>query len=204
MDPLLAKFAPKPSTVTLSAQDWWASDWARLPGQLRERDPAHRWPLDLQIAGPLAPLQTQLEAKGWRVQPQADWMRVINLLDDSVPQAEQPVLPATLDTLAETLLMRRDGDADRVEVLRLWRAPAVLDDGTELWIGTSQSMLYTRPFSAFGLWQPQPDAHGVHRGLRGVLEAFPSREDVHPQSGVPTLRVRTADGSLVVDDVDQP
>ena len=131
-------------------------------------------------------------------------MRVLNLLDDSVPQVEQPVLPATLDTLSESLLMRRDSDADRVEVLRLWRAPAVLDDGAELWLGTSQSMLYTRPFGAFGLWQPQPDAHGVHRGLREVLDAFPSREEVHPQSGVQTLRVRTTAGSVLVDDVDQP
>lgn len=195
VDPLLAKFVPKLPETTLMADAWWATDWQRLPGQLRERDPAHRWPLDLQIAGPLAPLQAQLEREGWRVQPQADWMDMLNLLDDSVPQAEHPVLPATLDTVAEALLMRRDADADRVEVLRLWRAPAHLQNGTELWVGTSQSMLYTRPFNAFGLWQPQPDAHGVHRGLREILEAFPAREDVHPQSGVPTLRVRT-DGDV--------
>lgn len=192
VDPLLAKFAPKQPPISLSADAWWATDWTRLPGQLRERDPAHRWPLDLQIAGPLAPLQTRLEAQGWQVQPQADWMRMLNLLDDAVPQAEHPVLPATLDAVAETLLMRRDSGEDLVEVLRLWRAPVRLDDGSELWVGTSQSMRYTRPFNAFGLWQPQPDAHGVHRGLREVLDAFPSREEVHPQSGVPTLRLRTA------------
>ena len=48
-----------------------------------------------------------------------------------------------------------------------------------------------------------PDAHGVQRGLRDVLDAFPSREDVHPQSGVPTLRLRT-DPAASVPVVDQP
>lgn len=198
VDPLLAKFAPRPPVVTLAAAGWWDHDWRTLPGQLRERDPSHRWPLDLQIAGPLAPLQARLEAQGWEIQPQADWMHVLTLLDDDTAQTRQPVLPATLDTRAETLLMRRATGDDQTEVLRLWRAPARLDDGAELWVGTSQAMRYTRPFGAFGLWQPQPDAQGVHRGLREVLDGFPSREDVHPQSGIPTLRLRT--DSVVVDE----
>lgn len=199
VDPLLAKFAPRPPMVTLAEDAWWESDWRTLPGQLRERDPAHRWPLDLQIAGPLAPLQARLEAQGWEVQPQAGWMRVLTLLDDDTAQARHPVLPATLDTMAETLLMRRPTSDGQTEVLRLWRAPARLENGAELWVGTSQAMRYTRPFGAFGLWQPQADAQGVHRGLREVLDGFPSREDVHPQSGIPTLRLRTDGGSVVVD-----
>jgi len=200
VDPLLAKFAPRPDKVSMTEADWWDRDWARVPGQLRERDPAHRWPLDLQIAGPLAPLQAQLEARGWTVQPQADWMDMINLLDDDVAPVEQTLLPATLDAVAETLLMRRDAGEGGLEVLRLWRAPVELDSGEPLWVGTSQSMRYTRHFGVFGLWQPQPDAHGVHRGLREVLDAFAPREEVHPQSGVPTLRLRsTPDGSVVVD-----
>ncbi|UNK42279.1 bifunctional DedA family/phosphatase PAP2 family protein [Luteimonas sp. S4-F44] len=201
VDPLLARLVAAPPARTLAVGDWWARDWAQLPGQLRERDPAHRWPLDLQVAGPLAPLQARLQAQGWQVQPQADWMQVLNLLDDDVPADDKPVLPATLDANAESLLMRRVTDESRIEVLRLWRAPVQLDDAQPLWLGTSQSMLQTRPFGLFSLWQPQPDAHGVHRGLRDVLTGFEWREDVHPQSGVPTLRLRIAgDGSVV----DQP
>ena len=151
------------------------------------------------MAGPLAPLQARLEAQGWQAQPQADWMQVLNLLDDDVPPPGKPVLPATLDAIAESLLMRRASGDGRIEVLRLWRAPAAPDDGIPLWPGTSQAMLQTRPFGLFGLWQPQPDAHGVHRGLRDVLTAFEWREDVHPQSGVPTLRLRTDGVGSVVD-----
>jgi membrane protein DedA with SNARE-associated domain/membrane-associated phospholipid phosphatase len=195
VDPLLAKFAPQPPVTLLAAEDWWDRDWALLPGQLRERDPTHRWPLDLQVAGPLAPLKARLEAQGWRTQPQADWAAALHLLDDKVPPAGKPVLPATLDAASEALLMRRDLADDRVEVLRLWRAPARLDDGAELWFGTSQSMRYTRPFGALGLWQPRPDAREVHAGLRELLQEFEWREDPHPQSGVPTLRLRTGGGA---------
>ncbi len=191
VDPLLARFVPPPPEMRLTIDDWWQQDWAQLPGQLRERDPAHRWPLDLQIAGPLAPLQQRLEARGWRVQPQADWSEMLHLLDDSVPQARQPVLPATLDTVAESLLLRRDAGEGQVEVLRLWHAPAQLADGQPLWLGTGQALRYTRPLGLFGLWQPQPDAGTVHAELRELLETFDTREAVHPQSGVPVLRVRT-------------
>lgn len=201
VDPLLERFAPRPPVVTIDAAAWWDDEWTRLPGQLRERDPAHRWPLDLQIAGPLAPLQARLESQGWRVQPQANWMHVLNLLDDGVDDAGHPVLPATLDTVAETLLMRRYAGDGRLDVLRLWPAPVHLDSGEPLWVGTSQSMHYTRHFGVLGLWQPQSDAQIVHQGLREVLESFGPREDVHPQSGVPTLRLRTTDAaSLVVDE----
>ncbi|NYZ63381.1 bifunctional DedA family/phosphatase PAP2 family protein [Luteimonas deserti] len=200
VDPLLARFVPTPPTATMATSDWWERDWARLPGQLRERDPAHRWPLDLQIAGPLAPLQQQLEARGWQVQPQADWMRVLNLLDDDVPLSTRPVLPATLDTVAETLLMRRAAGDDHLEVLRLWRAPVQLDDGADLWVGTSQSMRYMRHFGVLGLWQPQTDAQGVHRGLREILDGFAPREEPHPQTGIPTLRLHTAPMASVVPD----
>jgi membrane protein DedA with SNARE-associated domain/membrane-associated phospholipid phosphatase len=191
VDPLLARFAPQPPLTLLTAEGWWERDWALLPGQLRERDPTHRWPLDLQVAGPLAPLKARLEAQGWRTQPHADWTAALHLLDDSVPPQAKPVLPATLDAASETLLMRRDIDDEQVQVLRLWRAPARLDDGAELWFGTSQAMRYTKPFNAFGLWLPQPGTHEVHAGLRALLEEFEWREDPHPQSGMPTLRLRT-------------
>ena len=194
VDPLLARFAPDPPDRVLSARGWWDHDWQSLPAHLRERDPAHRWPLDVQVAGPLAPLKARLEAAGWRTQPQADWSAALTLLDDDVPPQAQPVLAATLDAVSETLLMRRDLDARHAEVLRLWRAPARLDDGSELWFGTSQAMTHTRPFDLFGLWLPQSDARAVHVGVRDLLRGFEWREDPHPQSGVPTLRLRTIPG----------
>ncbi len=192
VDPLLAKFSARPAEAVLADPAWWDGGWADLPGQLRERDRDHHWPLDLQVAGPLAPLQSALEQRGWRVQPQADWSATLSLLDDDLPIAEYPVLPATLDTEAETLLMRRGaGDGD-IDVIRLWQAPAQLAGGTPLWLGTSQRMRHTRPFGLFVLWQPQPYSPELRAGLREVMEDFDWREQPHPKTGTPTLLLRTA------------
>src|SRR3546814_2070929 len=79
----------------MSAEQWWRDGWTRLPAQRKENDPSQRWPLDLQIAGPLEPLQRRLQANGWGVQPQANWVATLQLLDDDVPRERQLVLPAT-------------------------------------------------------------------------------------------------------------
>ncbi|MDQ3495824.1 MAG: LssY C-terminal domain-containing protein, partial [Pseudomonadota bacterium] len=192
IDPLLARFAPPEPMATLDRARWWQGDWTTLPTKRRERDPSLRWPLDVQVAGPLAPLQSSLQAQGWQSQAQAGWRATVGLLDDDTPPARQPVLPATLDASAETLLLRRRLDDERIQVLRLWRAPAQFADGTPLWIGSTQTLVYTRPFDAFGLWQPQADSRAAYLALRSALAGFEAEEGVHPASGLPVLRVRTA------------
>lgn len=189
VDPLLASFTPPPPTRQLAHQAWWQSDWAQLPARRNERDSELRWPLHVQVAGPLAPLSQALQAHGWAVQPQADWTATLGLLDDDTPAHAQPVLPATLGTEAESLLLRRQIDDTRLEVLRLWAAPAVLDDGTALWVGTAQTLVYTQPFGLFGLWQPKEDERGALQRLQADLATLQVREGTHPQSGMPVLRI---------------
>ncbi|MDH5822935.1 VTT domain-containing protein [Luteimonas sp. RD2P54] len=193
VDPLLASFTPPLPSLAMSPAAWWRDGWQRLPAQRNERDSALRWPLDVQVAGPLPALQAHLEAHGWRVQPQADWTATLGLLDDDLPPADQPVLPATLETSAETLLLRRQLAPGRVQVLRLWRAPARLSGGTPLWIGSAQTLDYTRPFGLFGLWQPRSDGGaGAWERLREDVRGLEARSDVERPSGRPVLRVRTA------------
>jgi hypothetical protein len=167
--PLQARFeAPAPAR-TIAAAAWWDGDgWRALPARRNERSSGRRWPLDLQVAGPLERVRAALAAHGWREQRQADWLDVLGLLDDDRPPAAQAVLPATLDAAAETLLMRRrgPGDAD-AQVLHLWRAPATLGDGSPLWLGSAQAMHYTR--------------------VRDALSAFPVRTG--EREGIPVLRV---------------
>src|SRR5690606_30906537 len=52
--PLLDRFAPLPPPANLELAAWWEDGWAELPGQRNERDASRRWPLDVQVAGPLA------------------------------------------------------------------------------------------------------------------------------------------------------
>ncbi|WP_210237536.1 efflux RND transporter permease subunit, partial [Mesorhizobium sp. M8A.F.Ca.ET.142.01.1.1] len=61
----LERFEPTlPAAQAMDMQAWWQHDWATLPARRNEFDDDQRWPLDVQVAGPLAPLQAQLEARG--------------------------------------------------------------------------------------------------------------------------------------------
>jgi membrane protein DedA with SNARE-associated domain/membrane-associated phospholipid phosphatase len=192
IDPTRARFAPPPPHLTLAADGWWEGDWASLPLQRNERDVDNRWPLDVQVAGSLAPLRQRLQARGWQVQPQAGWVATLRLLDGDASPARLPVLPATLDAQAEVLLLRRPGPgADQLQVLRLGRAPARLDSGQPLWLGSSQGLRLTRPWSAFALWQPVADHVAAHAAVREALAGFEMRESGSTPTGTPVLRLRT-------------
>jgi hypothetical protein len=73
----------------------------------------------------------------------------------------------------------------------LWPAPARLDDGMPLWLGSTQTLRATRLFGAATLWQPEPDTGHAHAALRGALQAFNGIESPHPVSGMPVLRLRS-------------
>jgi membrane protein DedA with SNARE-associated domain/membrane-associated phospholipid phosphatase len=190
IDPLLARFGPLRATTLVDASAWWQGEaWRALPAQRHERAAARRWPLDVQIAGPLAPLQQRLQAQGWQPQPQANWVATLGLLDARRAPARQPVLPATLDAEAEVLLLRR-AVGDRLQVLRVWRAPAQLSDGAQLWLGTTQTLRYARPLPWIGWWQPLDDGGQAHAAVRAAL-AGPGLREAPRDDGRSVLRLRT-------------
>lgn len=190
-DALLARFPTASPGVQISNGDWWRDGWAQLPAQRNEHDARRRWPLDVQVAGPLAPLQSALEAAGWREQPQADWALAITLLDDDTPVVDQVVLPATLDAHAETLLMLRPGaEPGEQYALRLWPAQATLSDGSSLWMGTTQTLRVSKPLGALVLWLPAPHSGQAHARVVDALEGFDLLQAPHPLNDVPVLRVR--------------
>lgn len=201
IDPLLERFAPVPPPANLDLDGWWRDGWAELPAQRNESDASRRWPLDVQVAGPLEPLAAHLARRGWSAQAQADWEDALRLLDDDTPALEQKVLPATLGASAEALLMRRRLDDGRMVALRLWRAPRQPRDGTPLWIGTVQTLAHQRPFGLIALWAPDADVDAAYALLRDELGAFAPREDAHPASGQPVLRLRIADAGSAPDAV---
>ncbi|HEU0306000.1 MAG TPA: bifunctional DedA family/phosphatase PAP2 family protein, partial [Lysobacter sp.] len=191
-DRLLAKFDAAAPAVVIDANAWWRRDWATLPEQRNERDERRRWPLHIQVAGPLGPLRAELESQGWRVQPQANWVATVGLLDDDTSLRAQPVLPATLDAHAEALLLLHDGvRPDEQLALRLWPAPARLSDGTPLWLGTVQTLRVSKPLGAVTLWLPSTDDGRAYQAARAALGNFETAETPHPRSGKPVLRLRT-------------
>lgn len=166
-DQLLARFQPPPPSTTLTLEGWWQHGWQELPTTRNTRGDVIRWPLDVQVAGSLVPVQTALEVAGWRVKPQATWRDAIGLLDEDIAATSQPILPATFEGRPETLLMvREDGQPGRRQVLRLWPAPARLQDGTPLWVGTVQSMAFRPVLGIAQVWLPEHDGGLAFARLR--------------------------------------
>jgi len=116
----------------------------------------------------------------------------LGLLDPKRPLSRQPVLPATLAAEAETLLLRRPGATpNTLYVLRIWRAPVLLEDGQPLWMGTTQTLRFKRPIRGFGLWMPEPGDAAARERLRADLEGLPMAESNRPQNGPRVLRIRS-------------
>lgn len=190
--PTLARFEYAPTVATLAFDDWWNDGWQALPARRNEFDDDQRKPLDVQVAGPLAPLRAKLEAAGWRAQPQAGWLEALSLLDPNPSEAGPPVLPATLDTRAESLLMLHPGERpDELHALRLWRAPMRLDDGTPLWIGSAQTLRHQRAFNLVDLWRPTQETEAALQAVGDATAGIPQRSGIHPDSGLPVLRLAT-------------
>ena len=190
----LERFEPRQTAqVTLQATQWWQQGWQDLPSRRNEFDDDQRWPLDVQVAGPLAPLQAQLEARGWHMQEQAGWEEALLMLDQGTGAQELPVMPATLETRVETLLMVRDGErADERHVLRLWPAGAVLQPGDQpLWLGSAQTLRFTRHFNWIGMWHPMRGVDPAMAAVNQAIDGLPMQQQIHPATGLPVLMLRT-------------
>jgi membrane protein DedA with SNARE-associated domain len=190
----VAKFEPTPAVlVQIDPQQWWETQWMMLPSRRNEFDDDLRWPLDLQVAGALAPLQQRLEQGGWRVQSQAGWEQALMMLDLKAGAEEVPVLPATLDTHVESLLMLRQGQRpDELYALRLWPAPAKLSQtNTPLWLGTAQTLRFERHMRLFGVWRPLRGVDPALNAVKDALGPLPQRSDTDPDTGLPVLLVRS-------------
>ena len=193
IDAKLARFEPAaPLTQVMPEAHWQAAGWGELPGLRNEFDDDQRWPLDVQLAGALDSIRRQLEAAGWEVQAQAGWEQALHMLDTDSAPAEVPVLPATLDTRVEALLLRKPaGRPDTIHVLRLWPTPTVLaPDARPLWLGTAQTLQFQRHWGLVGLWRPVPGTVPAVRAVEQALAPLQPQLAPHPDTGQPVLRAR--------------
>lgn len=192
IDATLARFETPLAQASMPLEAWWEQGWKTLPSQRNEFDDERRWPLDVQVAGPLAPLRQHLQAQGWRVQQQAGWRATLDLLTDQPPD-RHPVLPATLDTRAESLLMLKAGpEPEQMLALRLWPAQVQLQPGGQpLWIGSVQVLQHMRAFDLIAIWRPLPRMGLSLEALSRDVAPLMQRIERHPDSLHPVLRIRS-------------
>jgi len=189
----LAKFEPAAEAPRLMQRAyWWQDGWRELPARRNDFDDDQRWPLDVQVAGPLPVLQQQLQAQGWRTQPQAGWQQALLMLDMKATPNDVPVLPATLDTNVEALLMLHPGKRpDEVYALRLWPSPVRLEPGqAPVWLGSAQTLRYQRHLKLFGMWRPLRGVDPALDTLKQSLGELETQQQVQPDTGLPVLMIR--------------
>lgn len=193
-DAMLLRFDPPLMPVPLSSQAWWQQDWQRgLPARRNELHGRDAWPLNVQLAGPLDSLRARLLLSGWENYRTGGWTGLLQTLDKKIEADDLPVLPATHLGRAEVLVMvRRGEDAGRMQVLRLWATPEVLEPGVErLWIGTVQELQFTRRLDFFSYWQAQGGEDALLEGLQRDAHGMDSALDARADNGQRVLRLRS-------------
>ena len=106
------------------------------------------------------------------------------------------MLPATHNGRAEVLVMvRREHAAGRMQVLRLWTSPVLLQPGDQpLWIGTVHALEFTRRLDFFSYWRALPGEESLLGPLREDAGDMESAMDVRGDEGLPVLRLRPPTG----------
>ena len=168
----LALFEPPPPARSLTLAQWQAHGLG-----------AEDVRFDLEIAGDIDRLRQRLQHAGWQSQAPADWLAAVGLLDDDLPANARPVLPLALEAHPERLLLRRADPRDnaRIELLRVWPAPARLDDDTPLWVARYDTMQLRQRLRLLTLWQPLPPVHALPSDLQALGSDTALKVRLHPR-----------------------
>ncbi|WP_460457511.1 bifunctional DedA family/phosphatase PAP2 family protein [Arenimonas alkanexedens] len=192
-DTLLARFDPPLVAERIDGEAWWRDGWQQqLPARRNEMHGRDAWPLNVQLAGPLDSVRARLLLSGWENYRTGGWAGLLQTLDKDVTPRELPVLPATHQGRAEALVMvRRGAQAGEMKVLRLWATPLRLRPGSErVWIGTVQTLRFTRRIDFFSYWQAQPGEDALLEALRKDVRGLDSALDARSDDGQRVLRLR--------------
>lgn len=192
---LLRSFDPPLQRVSITERDWRAHGWRLLPARRNEANDAafaqaRAWPLNVQYAGDLPSLQQLLLRNHWSSQATAGWVGMLQIFNANITPASLPVLPASLEGRADALLLRHPGaSADTRIVVRLWPAAFRVDPGARpLWIGSVQTLHFTRQWNFVSYWRAQPDDAEARAVLRESLNGAVLDESARGDGQTSVLR----------------
>ncbi len=189
------RFTPSREIAEIQAADWWAADWQTLPAFRHDLRRLDNQPLTIQWAGPLDPLASHLQDRGWR---RADPLRgrdLLRLLAPGDDVERLPLLPQVHNERHEALALIKPLSRERRLVLRLWPADVQLNPGGEaLWVG---NVSYQR--AGGGEWFSYPETEDDFEqplaALRADLTGLDTRdiERIGPLGGaLPLILGRTS------------
>jgi membrane protein DedA with SNARE-associated domain len=145
---------------TLSIVEWRAGGWRELPAVRSRLGPGEGQRFDLQYAGSRAWLVETLSQAGWR-RPEVRSLRWSSLLSARPRPERMPHLPRDFAGKPENLIMIRDRNDARREVLRLWASGTTIEAGDRpLWLGQVRIEAVGDVLGMFNRWRDtgQPEA----------------------------------------------
>ncbi|MEW6037200.1 MAG: VTT domain-containing protein [Pseudomonadota bacterium] len=131
-----AEFVHAPLVRRMTAAEWLAGGWKRLPAyRLQPLGTPHQ-PLPLQWATTLDAARENLEKQGWRMATPLSWRSALRWFNPRTIPEEWPVLARFNQDCEDALRMLRPESGGRWVVLRLWPSRYVLAEGeVPLWVG---------------------------------------------------------------------
>lgn len=172
----LQRYAVKSATQSMTAADWWASDWQQLPARRIDLTGETQEPLTFQWAGSLQSLQDVLVRKGWHTSAAWAPLSTLTWFTGSASPTNLPVVPFLAGGRFPRLtLVRQSGDvalpASRL-VLRLWAADIEVTNGQTdpLWIGSVVEERLHHPLGLVTLVSTQPDINAPRKALAEALD----------------------------------
>lgn len=168
LDREVRRYAPRFAVTTLSADGWWQRDWRALPPFRDDLVSSHKQPMNVQWAGRLEDIRSDLIGRGWREPTPLSTRSALFWLLPGVELTQLPVLPQVHGGRHERLILTRADGLERQWVLRLWASDVVLQPGEKpLWIGAvSTQMLQHR----LGLVSYPATTTGFNRPIEALAE----------------------------------
>ncbi|MGH8458267.1 MAG: LssY C-terminal domain-containing protein, partial [Nevskiales bacterium] len=176
----LQHYARRVTVGAMSATAWQTEGYAQLPAYRVDLRGRRGDPLNLQWAGTLSDIETQLTILGWQPVPGFSAGSALLWLTSKPDIARLPVLPQVHDGEHQALILRRLVDPGHQWVIRLWPAPWQLTasnvNAIPLWVGTisqqrMQSLfrLASAPLTAHDFDAPQSFLEGQLIGQVSTL-----------------------------------
>ncbi len=128
--------APPPGYTQLVEAAWREEAWRQLPLQRQDVAGRLKQPFQVQWAGTLAEIETELRAAGWVDPAPLKAAYTLRWLSSDVPLAELPILPQVHGGRHPALMLRLPAADEQQYLLRLWPSGFSLADGRPIWIAS--------------------------------------------------------------------
>jgi len=181
----LQHYAPRITMGSMSTAEWQTEGYAKLPAYRVDLSGRRGDPLNVQWAGRLEDIQTQLAGLGWQVTSDFSASSSLHWLIKQPDIAQLPVLPQVHDGEHQALSLRYPIDSEYQWILRLWPSAWRLsdenDEAAPLWVGNITRQRMQSLFNLASAPMTERDFDGPQAFLVSQL------------SGLETLIVRETD-----------